>query len=924
MKLSHCIIVTAFATAGLVSSFETRSAIPAGYYDTVDDSTPQSLRDSLHLIIDDHTRIPYTSSATDTWDVLEIGDEDPDNSSNVIDVYKNQSFVKQGGGNTLYNREHSWPKSYGFPTDGSSNYPFTDVHHLFISFDDYNSSRNNKIYDNCSTGCESRPTDFTNGRGGTASEENLTTTGVWETWSGRRGDVARALMYLDVRYAGGTHGITGVSEPDLILTDDETLIANSVQGSNISVAYMGLKSVLIQWHKDDPVDDFERRRNEAIFTYQGNRNPFIDNPQYVSCVFENNCSGTGTGGITEPTNLGASGGQNEIVLNWTDSTATDLAGYNVYRAASSTAALVKVNTSLLNVATYTDTGLGDNETYYYAVSAVATDGSESSYNTRVSATTDGGTIVTNVAWINEFHYDNSSTDQNEGVEIAGTAGLDLSGWTVIAYNGNGGASYKTINLSGVIPSQQSGFGTLNFSMSGLQNGGSDGLALVDAQGNAVQFISYEGVLTATDGAATGMTSNDVGVSETSSTPVNYSLQLAGSGSSYSEFVWQTAQLNTRGSVNTGQTFVSVTPNEAPMANFTYQCSSLSCDFDASTSTDSDGTIVSYAWTIDSVAASSGVLTSNTFSASGDYLVALTVTDDMGAQDSLTQTVTVEEIVAANVWMNEFHYDNDGTDINEGVEVAGVAGTDLSGWSIVAYNGNGGTSYLTETLSGVLSDQQGGFGTAFFPIPNLQNGGNDGLALVDPQGTVIQFISYEGALTATDGPAAGITSEDVGVVESSATLTGYSLQLTGTGTSYANFSWSSPQQSTENSVNLGQTLGDGSTSLVVYTDNTVATLRDRGNYNAYMTVAESNLSSTVQLNVDVSHPFVGDLTVRLYAPDGTFYNVRAKDRQDNATQFNETYTVNYSGSSDGTWRLRVRDTSSDGDIGTLNSWTLTFE
>ena len=74
-----------------------------------------------------------------------------------------------------------------------------------------------------------------------------------------------------------------------------------------------------------------------------------------------------------------------------------------------------------------------------------------------------------------------------------------------------------------------------------------------------------------------------------------------------------------------------------------------------------------------------------------------------------------------VFINEIHYDNDGADTNEGVEIAGPAGTDLSGYSLIAYNGNGGTSYSSINLSGILANQSNGFGTAFFAISGLQNG-----------------------------------------------------------------------------------------------------------------------------------------------------------------------------------------------------------
>ena len=270
----------------------------SGYYDTVDNSSPQAMRDSLHEIIDDHTRFPYTSSNTDTWDVLEIADENQDNSNNIITIYRNTTYMKLHGGNNFYNREHTWPKSYGFPDNGPSlNYPYTDMHHLFLSDIDYNFNRSNKPYDQCSPVCLGHPTQPNNDRGGVdgayPGDSNWTegdfTDGKWETWKGRRGDVARAMMYMDVRYAGGTHGITGSSEPDLILTDDRNLMKQSNTGENEAVGYMGLLSVLLQWHKEDPVDLIETRHHETVASFQGNRNPFIDHPEWAGCVFENTC-----------------------------------------------------------------------------------------------------------------------------------------------------------------------------------------------------------------------------------------------------------------------------------------------------------------------------------------------------------------------------------------------------------------------------------------------------------------------------------------------------------------------------------------------------------------------------------------------------------------------------------------------------------
>ena len=136
--------------------------------------------------------------------------------------------------------------------------------------------------------------------------------------------------------------------------------------------------------------------------------------------------------------------------------------------------------------------------------------------------------------------------------------------------------------------------------------------------------------------------------------------------------------------------------------------------------------------------------------------------------------------AGSVWINEFHYDDSGSgDTNEFIEVAGAAGTDLTGWSIIHYNGNGGTEISTLNLSGTIDDEGGtGFGALFFDgEPGGFQNGNDGFALVDGGGTVIEFISYEGSFDATAGPASGMTAVDIGagIEETNSTNPGESLQ-----------------------------------------------------------------------------------------------------------------------------------------------------
>ena len=157
-------------------------------------------------------------------------------------------------------------------------------------------------------------------------------------------------------------------------------------------------------------------------------------------------------------------------------------------------------------------------------------------------------------FINEIHYDNTGTDVDEAIEIAGPAGTDLSSYSLVLYNGNNGGEYNTTALSGVITDQDDGYGTINFLYpeNGIQNGAPDGIVLFDGT-SVVQFLSYEGSFDAVGGVADGMTSTDIGVAEIG-VDVGYSLQLGGSGTEYSNFTWQEAMANTYGAVNTNQDF----------------------------------------------------------------------------------------------------------------------------------------------------------------------------------------------------------------------------------------------------------------------------------------------------------------------------------------------------------------------------------
>ncbi|MBG9587880.1 endonuclease [Cytobacillus firmus] len=228
---------------------------PGGYYDAAYGKTGHSLKSALHNIIDDHTEISYSN----VWEALRETDEDPANPNNVILLYTGRSQGKFTNGSEVndWNREHVWAKSHG--DFGTAMGAGTDLHHLRPTDVSVNSSRGNLDFDN----------------GGSQHSEalgNYYDSDSWEPRDSVKGDVARMLFYMAVRYEGDS------GEVDLELN-------NAV--NNGSAPYHGRMSVLLEWHKEDPVDDKERRRNEIIYTdYQHNRNPFIDHPEWASAIWE--------------------------------------------------------------------------------------------------------------------------------------------------------------------------------------------------------------------------------------------------------------------------------------------------------------------------------------------------------------------------------------------------------------------------------------------------------------------------------------------------------------------------------------------------------------------------------------------------------------------------------------------------------------
>jgi uncharacterized protein len=175
--------------------------------------------------------------------------------------------------------------------------------------------------------------------------------------------------------------------------------------------------------------------------------------------------------------------------------------------------------------------------------------------TLIASLLSGAAVADTAVFINEIHYDNAGSDTGEFVEIAGPAGTDLNGWQLVFYNGSATQlkPYATAALNDVLSDDTgSGYGFSLITQSGIQNGAPDGLALVDGLGNLVQFLSYEGVFTPLEGAASGVLSSDIGVAESSSSAVGESMQLQGSGTQAGDFTWAAGLAQTPGALNVGQ------------------------------------------------------------------------------------------------------------------------------------------------------------------------------------------------------------------------------------------------------------------------------------------------------------------------------------------------------------------------------------
>lgn len=279
-------------------------AIPANYYSTVTTQRNAALKTVLYNKILGHTSVSYTPGV---WNAYSTTDRQPN--SKVWDIYSTRFDAASpyeytmstdqcgtyGVEGDCYNREHSFPQSWF----NQASPMVTDLHHLFASDGKVNGMRSNYPFGNVSSATF---TSLYGGELGTGSNFGYTGT-VFEPIDEYKGDIARAQLYMAARY------------DNLIASWQNNGNANDVLAGNAYPAYDAWYiSLLISWHNLDPVSDKERKRNDAVYAIQNNRNPFVDSPQFVQRIWGGSLATEPTIGSTnlQVTNIN----NNSVKLNW--------------------------------------------------------------------------------------------------------------------------------------------------------------------------------------------------------------------------------------------------------------------------------------------------------------------------------------------------------------------------------------------------------------------------------------------------------------------------------------------------------------------------------------------------------------------------------------------------------------------------------
>jgi len=487
-----------------------------------------------------------------------------------------------------------------------------------------------------------------------------------------------------------------------------------------------------------------------------------------------------------------------------------------------------------------------------------------------------GAAAQNAIRISEIHYDNAGTDVGEAIEVSAPAGTDLTGWQIVLYNGTGGASYDTDAFTGVVPATCGARGVLviNYPSNGIQNGAPDGVALVDNTGTLVQFLSYEGTFAAANGPAIGVTSTDIGVAQNGSGPAGESVGRKADGT------WALGA-STFGACNdNGEEppaaevdSIAIDPSGAEVT-VGGSVAFAAAAFDIA-GQEIPGVVFSWTSSNPDIAtvSAAGVATGL---AEGDTTIFAIAPNGVSESANLHVNAAPPP-TGSDFHINEIHYDNLGVDAGEAIEIEGPAGANLSNFTFVLYNGNGGVPYNTQSLGGVLPASCGTRGVVVinYPQDGIQNGSPDGMALVNATGVVLEFLSYEGVVTATTGPAAGLVSTDIVASQTNAAV-GSSLQRSSSGvwasgaSSFGACNTDAPPP-VGNSLSFSGRVPTDPALPVGYEDQIFATLRSPGNVTIPTTItwtSETPAIASIDANGVMRSLAEGLATVRATATDGT--------------------------------------------------------
>ena len=270
MKKSTLAILLAFI------GFIAQAQIPNGYYNNAANKTGDELRSALHDIIDNHTEISYGQIWNAFWStdnkgnnvVWDMYSDGANYSYNYYSKTGDQCGTYDSEGD-CYNREHSWPKSWFTGKEDCT--PGRDLHHIFPTDGFVNAQRSSYPYGEV----QSATWTSENGSKLGSCNSSLGYTGtVFEPIDQYKGDFARAYFYMSTRYYGedSNWGSSGMTE-----------------GANLKSWAV---TMLLRWSDNDPVSQKEIDRNNAVYGIQGNRNPFIDHPEYAHLIWEPGWSGT--------------------------------------------------------------------------------------------------------------------------------------------------------------------------------------------------------------------------------------------------------------------------------------------------------------------------------------------------------------------------------------------------------------------------------------------------------------------------------------------------------------------------------------------------------------------------------------------------------------------------------------------------------